>query len=246
MSVWATAWAYEQTVKPVGRKFVLVAIADFCNADGWCFPSQETLAGMTDQGISTVREHLKELEKSGLIKREARYGKKGIGRISDGFWLQAPKDRLIPPSKSKPLKAGGKVQRMPPSKTEHTAETAPTIPPKAGDDPLKNHQEPMSDYALLFDRHYKRVSGDVQKASAQGKAIKEILARHSAEKALACYESQLRETWRKGHVDWLTVRARIAEFQFHPNGNGKHDAAWHERQAELARKLGREYRPDAT
>lgn len=29
------------------------------------------------------------------------------------------------------------------------------------------------------------------------------------------------------------------------HGNGKHDAAWHAKQAELARKLGREYRPDA-
>lgn len=133
MSIWATAWAYEQTVKPVGRKFILVAIADFADEDGYCFPSQETLATMTDQGVSTVREHLKALETERLIRREHRYLKDGGGRTSDGFFLQAPAERLKP--KSKPPKAGGKVRAYRQDSAKHTAESTPTIPLNSGGDP---------------------------------------------------------------------------------------------------------------
>ena len=74
-------------------------------------------------------------------------------------------------------------------------------------------------YAVLFDRHYQRI-GSIPDAKAQGAAIKWILAAgHSTEKALACYNFQLTETWRKGHVNWQTVKQHIGEFM--PNGNGR-------------------------
>jgi hypothetical protein len=93
MSSWATSWAYEQDVKPCGTKAVLVALAHFADADGFCYPGQELLADMTAQGTSTVREHLKKLEHAGLINRQHRYGKDGK-RMSDGFNLLAPAERL--------------------------------------------------------------------------------------------------------------------------------------------------------
>ena len=146
MSVWATTWAYEQTVRPVGRKFVLVCIADFTDVNGYSYPSQEAIAAMTDQGISTVREHLRALELEGLIKREHRY-KEGGGRTSDGFWLQAPKERLKPPQKkgeSIPPKAGAKGKGIPPNLSNHTAESQQTIPPNSGGDPLVK-DDPLED-----------------------------------------------------------------------------------------------------
>lgn len=78
---------------------------------------------------------------------------------------------------------------------------------------VKEKKETIAGYAALFDKHYQRI-GDVPDAKAQGEAIKWILARHTAEKAMACYDAQLRESWRKGHVSWLTVKSRIGEFRF--------------------------------
>jgi len=94
MSHWASTWAYEQKIKISGRKFVLVALADFADENGYCFPAQDTLAGMTGQDSRSVRRHLAELEVSGFIKRKHRYEQKK--RTSDGYHLLAPADRLKP------------------------------------------------------------------------------------------------------------------------------------------------------
>lgn len=96
MSHWASTWAYEQPIKLCGRKFVLVALASFADEDGYCYPGQETLAGMTGQDARSVRRHLLELEKSGFIKRKHRYDEKKKKRTSDGYHLLAPAERLNP------------------------------------------------------------------------------------------------------------------------------------------------------
>ena len=47
MSHAATAWAYAAQIRSAGRKFVLVALADFADEAWSCFPGQERLADMT-------------------------------------------------------------------------------------------------------------------------------------------------------------------------------------------------------
>ena len=86
MSLAATAWAYRQDPGDPGAKFVLVALADFADEVGSCYPSQSTLARMTGQSDRTVRRHLKAMEKSGLIRRERRFGAGG-SRTSDRYVL---------------------------------------------------------------------------------------------------------------------------------------------------------------
>jgi hypothetical protein len=87
MSVAAIDWAFEQDVKPTGRKCVLVALANFAREeDGTCFPGQETLAGMTSQSLASVQRHLAALEDAGLITRERRFRTNGF-RTSDLFHL---------------------------------------------------------------------------------------------------------------------------------------------------------------
>lgn len=141
MSAWATTWAYEQEIGPCGKKAVLVALAHFADEDGFCYPGQETLAGMTSQGVSTVRAHVESLEKDGLINRDKRY-KKGK-RTSDGFHLQAPTERLKPQSHYRRKSAVVHFE-LPPEKECTTAEKPTVLPPDSAHDllgdPLGNYQ----------------------------------------------------------------------------------------------------------
>jgi hypothetical protein len=82
----AVTWAYEQDIQPCGTKFVLVTLANYANSDGYCYPSQETLAKDTGLSVRAVRDHIGKLEAVGCVQRERRHAKSGQRR-SDGFWL---------------------------------------------------------------------------------------------------------------------------------------------------------------
>jgi hypothetical protein len=102
MSVWAKTWAYEQHPRRVGEdgnvtdkkhpaaKAVLVALAEFPGpGQRDCWPSQDTLADMTDFTERQVRACLSDLEAQGLIKRQQRRRKDG-SRRSDRITLLGP------------------------------------------------------------------------------------------------------------------------------------------------------------
>ena len=97
MSIWAKKWAYEQRVGQSGAKAVLVALAEFADETGFCFPSQPTLASMTEIKERTVRAHLKLLESKGFIAREHRRVDGGRW-TSDGYMLLAEAEQLKPPA----------------------------------------------------------------------------------------------------------------------------------------------------
>lgn len=97
MSIYATNWAYEQPIKPAGRKFVLVAIANFADSEGRAFPGVGTLAKMTGQDERSVRRHIDALEEKGFIRSQERRRKDG-SRTTDELWLQAPAEALNPAS----------------------------------------------------------------------------------------------------------------------------------------------------
>ena len=61
MSWKATAWAIRQTTGSSGRKVLLLALANYADEHGVCWPSQETLARNTEQSVDTVQRQLKKL-----------------------------------------------------------------------------------------------------------------------------------------------------------------------------------------
>ena len=83
MSLKATSWAWEIPTKDIGmtNKFVLLALADYADKDGICFPSQATLGDKVDLSERSIRTALDALEGMGLIIREARSST--FGRRSD-------------------------------------------------------------------------------------------------------------------------------------------------------------------
>jgi len=69
MSISAINAVRHMDVRPSGRKFVLMALSDFADEAGECFPSVQTLARYTAQGDKTVRDHLQALQLAGIITR---------------------------------------------------------------------------------------------------------------------------------------------------------------------------------
>ncbi|MDB5620434.1 helix-turn-helix domain-containing protein [Tardiphaga sp.] len=70
MSYQATEWARRQVTGGKSRKVLLFAIATYADADGFCWPSQETLAKDAEMSVDTVQRQLKLLEKQKLLTRE--------------------------------------------------------------------------------------------------------------------------------------------------------------------------------
>lgn len=90
MSWQATNWALTQKTGDVGRKTVLLLLANLADEEGSCFPGQERLAKESEQSVSTVYRQLKRLEADGFIRREHRNSRgegRGKGRTSDRYYL---------------------------------------------------------------------------------------------------------------------------------------------------------------
>ncbi|WP_122518643.1 helix-turn-helix domain-containing protein [Pseudomonas viridiflava] len=92
------------------RKLVLVKLADNASDQGECWPSYQHIADQCEIGRSTVKLHVRELEKSGFLRRE--YRRKGELNQSNLFHLSLD---------------GGAVDALPSG--------APDNPPGAGDNP---------------------------------------------------------------------------------------------------------------
>ena len=67
MSVEAITWALAQKLDRSSSKFVLVAMANYANADMTCWPSIKSLSDATCQDRKTVLENIKRLKELGLI-----------------------------------------------------------------------------------------------------------------------------------------------------------------------------------
>lgn len=82
----ALTWAFEQDLKS-GPKFVLVALADWADDEGSCFPGVVTIAKRVGSVESAVRENLSRLKRAGLVVEERRNRASGA-RTSNRYWLQ--------------------------------------------------------------------------------------------------------------------------------------------------------------
>jgi DNA-binding transcriptional MocR family regulator len=69
MSWKATAWALRQATGAARRKLLLLALANYADETGVCWPSQETLARDTEQSVDTVQRQLNVLEQLKLLER---------------------------------------------------------------------------------------------------------------------------------------------------------------------------------
>ena len=61
MSWQATAWTERQTTGSPSRKALLLVMANYADQDGFCWPSQETLAAGAEISLDTVQRQSKKL-----------------------------------------------------------------------------------------------------------------------------------------------------------------------------------------
>ena len=66
---------FASNLKPTA-KLIYIAIADFANDDGECFPSQRKLAEKASVSTSTIKYYIRAFESLGIIKTEQIY--KGV------------------------------------------------------------------------------------------------------------------------------------------------------------------------
>lgn len=72
MSLDAIKLVRDSGIKPSGRKFVMMALADYADESFECFPHINTIAEYTAQSERAVRRHLQDLEDEGIISRKRR------------------------------------------------------------------------------------------------------------------------------------------------------------------------------
>lgn len=143
-------WAFETTTGNSGRKAVLVSLAVMADkSSGRCEAKQETIARQVEAEVRTVRRHLADLEKAGLIARRSQFRIDGRRR-GDEFLLLAPWVTEWPDGQAAKLAGGegettGHIDRAPPDKNDPTArtETAPLERP-LGNDHLENNRTASS------------------------------------------------------------------------------------------------------
>lgn len=123
-------WAWQLRLKPT-LKFVLMALADAADDDGYCWPSIPTLARKTCLDDRSVQRLLKKLKNDGLVQVHARFRNDG-SPTSNGYRLPltTPGDKLPPPLPAP--RRGMMTQASPPggsnvtqTTTEHLNESKP-------------------------------------------------------------------------------------------------------------------------
>lgn len=87
MSIEALKWAFEQEQVPPGPRFVLVALANRANEEGGdLYPSLRWIKKKTGIPERTIRSHITDLERRGLLVKTERRREDG-GRTSNEYLL---------------------------------------------------------------------------------------------------------------------------------------------------------------
>lgn len=137
MSIQAVAWAIEARVGSPTLKCILMAVANYANEEGRCWPSQERLAHDTEMTERSVRDGLKKLEEQGFIIRSARYAN-GSRRVD---MIQLSYRKSLPVGHEQDTNIDGFI---PENDDVHTGKSQQFIPEGRSGEPLlepsENHQ----------------------------------------------------------------------------------------------------------
>lgn len=142
MSIQAVGWALSRDISPSSAKFVLVAIANYADENGRCWPSQQRLANDTSLTERSIRSAIIALEELGYVKRVERRRQDG-SRAADLIEIIGMNSQ---PEKS----SGGLENASEPTgnnfrdNRKSTTDQPEIISGLTSFEPSKNHQEPSA------------------------------------------------------------------------------------------------------
>jgi len=231
VSLNASAWAWDQPVKPASAKLVLLCLADCHNAEtGRCHPSHEHIARQTGLNEKTVPGALKALAELGLITIIARPG------TSSTFTLNLPQNRATPvsgsPKSGVPQKRGTPKSAHPETGVpQNRGGTTPDIgvppPPKPGDEPGKNQERTRkTTTALSLDCVPLDLIDVIEEFIQHRRNVKRPLTQNALERFLVQVQACSRELgiperqvvtetidagWQSVKPDWLKRRLGVSD-----------------------------------
>jgi hypothetical protein len=134
MSWQATAWAAKQVTGSPARKALLLALANYADAAGMSYPSQDTLARDTEQSTDTVQRQMKQLAALGLVRIEKRPAVKGQwpGLV---YFLALPVAEMSEPQSAARPELHGSAARS----SRHRAAKAPLTVPQNTPSPCRSY-----------------------------------------------------------------------------------------------------------
>jgi hypothetical protein len=200
---------------PMARKFVLVALADYANDSGLCFPSVQAIAIRCSAGERTVQENLKALEADGYVERQFAKGRATVYRITDPRNWRTPA-AAAPPHEAHPR--GADDDNGPPQQPHPTPAAAAPLTIKSKS--LKKEQE-------LKPQHDSRRGTRLPDDWRPSTEVVEWAKQHFPGIGLRAIYDEFMDHWRsvpgaKGrHLDWnATFRNRVrAVAGRNPRGN---------------------------
>jgi hypothetical protein len=198
VSVKAMTWAFVQKTGSPSAKSVLLALADYADEYGWCWPSQRTIADRSEQSIDSVQRRLADLERSGFISRQMRKRTNG-GRTTDGYTLLMNSMRKHGrDSPTSDCCAPHSNDAVPPAADCGAPHSHGAVPPAAAvREPIEPSLEPSTDPSLhpSTERPPKPPDGGQRDASsALGKQLEKGRARSEAFGPSAAEKSVRRRT----------------------------------------------------
>lgn len=242
MSVQAIAWAFEQYVPQPGAKLVLLALANFANEQGLCWPSQATIAELTSQGVRTVRGHLATLEEMGLIARQARIREDGT-YASDAYQLLMGDHGQNPPkaksadgqkgkrrtARSSPAakSAAGRNRRRQKTTEPAAKSAAPTPPteefeppnePGSGGAPPGGDEAGESEaksWSTVAGEIWEQCLGGVAPFGRIGKALKPLVERYDEQDVLVAWRQYLEKAVEKRRAEFATPEDFAARYGYY-------------------------------
>ncbi|MCF7532015.1 helix-turn-helix domain-containing protein [Pseudomonas petrae] len=141
------------------RKLVLVKLADNASDQGECWPSYQHIADQCEISRSTVKVHIRELEKSGFLRREFR--RKGELNQSNVFHLDLDGGAAAA--------SGGGASENPPGASENPGGGAAAAPRTSHSFEPVIEPKPLSKPDVMegFDRFWKLYPRKVNKTPAE-------------------------------------------------------------------------------
>lgn len=229
MSVQAISWALSLRVGSAQKKVLLLALANYADADGACWPSYRLLADQTEISRRTITRLLPELVAGGWLKIEARTSEDN-SRTSNLYRLQIDTNPGVTVTPSPmPRLDTTPVSLVAPHRTViEPSVDKPPIPPEGED----------TEFKTFCSVYPKRLGGDPRKPAAQkfAAAKRRGVAGALMIAAAQAYASEVRNMGKEGtefvalKMTWLN-QERWNEYA--PKTNVLSD----ERRAELIRSL---------